>query len=227
MSRSSVLFLAFLLLPLCVVSVVAHRLISSEVARGRCLGRAYLQARAEMLAARLQTCSVPTLPTDVSELPVLAAVVDGEGRLSSGVFPDDGRCFGLASLEPRFPGLSVKTSWPGKANPGRRRAQRLHAVETAVFAGSLALFLLAVAFFLRRHWLVRRELAEQRACVRDFSHRLKTPITSISLCAELAREGRVDEARKRECAETVFVEAAKLDRIVSEVLQHIEGRRHG
>lgn len=57
--------------------------------------------------------------------------------------------------------------------------------------------------------------------------RVKTPITSISLCAELARDGRVSEERERECAETIFAEATKLDRIVGEVLNHIEGGRHG
>ena len=89
------------------------------------------------------------------------------------------------------------------------------------------MFLLAACILVRRHLNLRRELKKQREAVCDFSHRLKTPITSISLCAELARDGRMSEERKRECAETIFAEATKLDRIVGEVLNHIEGGRHG
>ena len=117
--------------------------------------------------------------------------------------------------------------WSGEESPGRQRARRLRRIEFSVFGGSATLFLLAAGCLVRRHLTLRRELQEQRDAVRDFSHRLKTPITSISLCAELARDGRVSEARKRECAETIFVEATKLDRIVGEVLSHIEGGRHG
>jgi signal transduction histidine kinase len=130
-------------------------------------------------------------------------------------------------LAPKFPDLAVKVMWSGEESPGRQRARRLRRIEFSVFGGSATLFLLAAGCLVRRHLTLRRELQEQRDAVRDFSHRLKTPITSISLCAELARDGRVNGARKRECAETIFVEATKLDRIVGEVLSHIEGGRHG
>lgn len=227
MGHSSALVLVLLALPLGVVSFAAHRLIATEVERGRTIGRACLQARAEVLAARMQAHAKPEVPVDASALPVVAGVVGADGSVLSGTLPDDGRCFGLASLAPKFPGLAVKVTWPGETSPGRQRARRLQSVELAVFAGSTALFLLTAGCLFRRHQSVRRELKEQRECVRDFSHRLKTPITSISLCAELARDGRVNETRKRECAETIFDEAMKLDRIVGEVLAHIEGRRRG
>lgn len=227
MSRSSVLFLFFLALPLCVVSIASHRLVSAEVARGRTVGRAYLQTQAEVIAAKMQSFAKAEMPTEEAALPVLVGVVDGDGKVRSGTLPDDGRCFGLASLAPKFSGLAVKVMWSGEKSPGLQRARRLRCVELSVFGGSAALFLLAAGFLVRRHLNLRRELQEQRAVVRDFSHRLKTPITSISLCAELARDGRVSEERKRECAETIFAEATKLDRIVGEVLNHIEGGRHG
>lgn len=226
MSRSSVLFLFFLALPLCVVSIASHRLVSAEVARGRTVGRAYLQAQAEVIAAKMQSFAKADADRGAA-LPVLVGVVDGDGKVRSGTLPDDGRCFGLASLAPKFSGLAVKVMWSGEKSPGLQRARRLRRVELSVFGGSAALFLLAAGFLVRRHLNLRRELQEQRAVVRDFSHRLKTPITSISLCAELARDGRVSEERKRECAETIFAEATKLDRIVGEVLNHIEGGRHG
>lgn len=227
MNRSSVLILAFLALPLCVVSLAAHRVVSAEVARGRTVGRAYLQAQAKVIAAKMQSFATAEMPIEDAALPVLAAIVDKDGTVRSGALSDDGRCFGLAPLAPKFPDLAVKVMWSGEESPGHQRARRLRRIEFSVFGGSVTLFLLAAGCLVRRHLTLRRELQEQRDAVRDFSHRLKTPITSISLCAELARDGRVSEARKRECAETIFVEATKLDRIVGEVLSHIEGGRHG
>lgn len=227
MNRSSVLILAFLALPLCVVSLAAHRVVSAEVARGRTVGRAYLQAQAKVIAAKMQSFATAEMPIEDAALPVLVAIVDKDGAVRSGALSDDGRCFGLAPLAPKFPDLAVKVMWSGEESPGHQRARRLRRIEFSVFGGSATLFLLAAGCLVRRHLTLRRELQEQRDAVRDFSHRLKTPITSISLCAELARDGRVNGARKRECAETIFVEATKLDRIVGEVLSHIEGGRHG
>ena len=227
MSRSSVLFLVFLALPLCVVSVAAHRLVSTEVARGRTIGRAYLQAQAKVIAAKMQSTVAAEVPTEDTELPVLVAIVDKDGTVRSGALPDDGRCFGLATLAPKFPDRAVKVMWSGAESPGLLRARRLRRIECSVFGGAAALFLLAACILVRRHLNLRRELKKQREAVCDFSHRLKTPITSIFLCAELARDGRMSEERKRECAETIFAEATKLDRIVGEVLNHIEGGRHG
>ena len=227
MSRSSVLFLVFLALPLCVVSVAAHRLVSTEVARGRTIGRAYLQAQAKAIAAKMQSTVAAEVPTEDTELPVLVAIVDKDGTVRSGALPDDGRCFGLATLAPKFPDLSVKVMWRGERNPGQERMRRLHHAELTVYGVTAFVFFVAVGLVLRTLHRTRRELAAQIARARDFSHRLKTPITSISLCAELARDGRMSEERKRECAETIFAEATKLDRIVGEVLNHIEGGRYG
>ena len=227
MSRSSVLFLVFLALPLCVVSVAAHRLVSTEVARGRTIGRAYLQAQAKVIAAKMQSTVAAEVPTEDTELPVLVAIVDKDGTARSGALPDDGRCFGLATLAPKFSDLSVKVMWRGERNPGQERMRRLHHAELTVYGVTAFVFFVAVGLVLRTLHRTRRELAAQIARARDFSHRLKTPITSISLCAELARDGRMSEERKRECAETIFAEATKLDRIVGEVLNHIEGGRHG
>ena len=225
--RLSIFILSGLALPLCVVSIAAHRLVLTEVERGRTVGCAYLQAQAEGIAARMQPLAKVEVPVADSILPVWVGIVDKAGTVRSGVLPDDGRCFGLASLAPKFPDLAVKVMWPGEESPGFLRARRLRGVEFAVFGGSVVLFLLVAGFLVRRYLVLRRELQEQRDCVRDFSHRLKTPITSISLCAELARDGRISEERKSECAETIIDEAAKLDQIVGEVLNYIEGGRHG
>lgn len=227
MRRSSPFVLIALAIPLAVVPLFAHRLISGEVARGKRVGTAYLQAQAEAIAGRMQGVERPDVSQVTNVLPVIVGLVDADGRPVGPALPSDGRCEGLASLAPRFPRLSVRVMWPGETNPGRRRTARLHRVEAAVYVGSALLFLLAAVRLWRTHQRTRRELAEQVKCARDFSHRLKTPITSISLCAELAKSGRLTDERKRECAETIVAEASRLDAIVGEVLDHIEGGRHG
>ena len=225
--HASVIFL-MLIAPLGILPYAAHRLISSEAERGKAVGTAYLKAQAEALAARMQNAAKPIPPAESAVLPVLIGVTDRDGKILHGNhLPDDGRCEGIASLGPKFPGLSVKVTWRGERNPGQERMRRLHLAEFTVYGVTAFVFLIAVGLILRTLHRTRRELATQITCARDFSHRLKTPITSISLCAELAQSGRITDERKRECAETIVAEAAKLDGIVCEVLQHIEGSDRG
>ena len=224
--HASVIFL-MLIAPLGILPYAAHRLISSEAERGKAVGTAYLQAQAEALAARMQNEAKPIPPEESAALPVLIGVTDQDGRILHGNLPDDGRCTGIASLGPKFPGLSVKVMWRGERNPGLERMRRLHLADLTVYGMTAFIFLVAVGLVLRTLRRTRRALAAQIACARDFSHRLKTPITSISLCAELAQSGRITDERKRECAETIVAEASKLDGIVCEVLQHIEGSDRG
>ena len=224
--HASVVFL-MLVAPLGILPYAAHRLISSEAERGKAVGTAYLQAQAEALAARMQNAAKPIPPEELAAMPVLIGVTDRDGKILHGSLPDDGRCTGIASLGPKFPNLSVRVTWRGERNPGQERMRRLHHAEFTVYGVTAFVFLVAVGLVLRTLHRTRRELAAQIACARDFSHRLKTPITSISLCAELAQSGRISDARKQECAETIVAEASKLDGIVGEVLQHIEGADRG
>ena len=224
--HASVIFL-MLVAPLAILPYAAHRLISSEAERGKAVGTGYLQAQAETLAAKMQNAAKPIPPDETAALPVLIGITGKDGKLQYGTLPDDGRCTGVASLGPKFPDLSVTVMWRGDRNPGLERMRRLHLAELTVYGVTAFLFLVAVGLVLRTLHRTRRELAAQIARARDFSHRLKTPITSISLCAELAQSGRITDERKKECAETIVAEAAKLDGIVGEVLQHIEGSSRG
>ena len=121
----------------------------------------------------------------------------------------------------------MRVAWAGAQSVGARRARRLAHAELAVYAGAGAVFLLGLALVLRAVLRARRDARRQLDYVADFSHRLKTPLTSISLCAELSRSGRLDEARRRESTETIVAEAAKLDVLVDEVLAYIKDARHG
>ena len=72
----------------------------------------------------------------------------------------------------------------------------------------------------------RRAARTQLDSVADFTHRLKTPLTSISLCADLARAGRLSAARRRDSLDTIARETAKLNTLVDEVLAYVKACRH-
>lgn len=239
MRKQAWIYLLLLAIPLVAISAAAHRLISAETARGREIGQAYLQSEANALALQLQSNNLPSVASATEDqpveqasnlatrLPLLVGIVKADGSALGESLPNDGRCFGKASLSPKFPDLELRTMWPGCDNPGRERVRKLHRIEWCVYAGSLLLFLVAATVLVASLVRAKASAAEAQRRISDFSHRLKTPITSISLCAELMRSGRIDAARKQECAETIVAEADKLNGIVGEVLNHIERRPNG
>ena len=113
----------------------------------------------------------------------------------------------------------MRVTWPGDRGPGFVRRQKMFLVEMTVF-GVCGFFILLGSGLLARAILrSRRDSQQQFEYVADFTHRLKT---SISLCAELTRKGRLDDVRKHEAVETVIAEAAKLDVLVDEVLAYVK-----
>ncbi len=75
-------------------------------------------------------------------------------------------------------------------------------------------------------WLLGRDVGRELDAARrkaDFvanvSHELKTPLTSIRMFSELLSEGRVkEEDRRRHCLEVITAEAARLTRLINNVL---------
>jgi len=216
-----VLFLA----PVVLLPIVAHRLIAEERDFGRETGRAFLRATAETWAARV--ANGESLPTgNVGADPaVVVDEVDASGRsVSSGLrFPSDARCFGEAVTGVR----RVRATWPGAVGRGQLRARRLCRLEGLTYAGTSVFFLLGVIALLREVRRARKAAREQVDYVAGISHRLKTPLTSISLCAELAEDGRLDERRQAESRQTIIDEASKLGAILDEVLAHVREMRRG
>jgi len=211
--------------PLFLLPLVTHRLIADERAFGKETGVAYLRATAEAWA--LRTGKGEPLPSGAvgAGPPVVVAEVDARGRdVATGeAFPKDGRCFGESVLGTR----RVRTTWPGDVGRGQARVRKLARLEGLAYAGSAVLFLLGAVALLREIRRARRAAQEQVDYVAAVSHRLKTPLTSISLCAELAQAGRLDERRKEESAQTIVDEATKLNAIVDEVLAHVREMRRG
>jgi len=212
----SVLFLV----PVAMLPVVTHWLIADERAFGRETGIAYLRATAEAWSLRLERGqALPSGPVGKGPAAIVAEV-DAKGRdlATARLFPNDARCFGEALSG----GRRVRATWPGDVGRGQARVRTLVRLEGAAYAGAVLLFLSGVIALLREVHRARKAAREQVDYVADVSHRLKTPLTSISLCAELAKTGRLDERRQEESRQTVLDEAAKLSVIVDEVLAHVK-----
>jgi len=231
MPKLRLVFYAILfLVPTCLMPVVTHRLIVEERSFGKETGIAYLRATAEMWARR--AAGGESLPEgEIGLAPaVLVAVVDETGRKigSRECFPADGRCFGespVASVGPvkRF----VRATWPGSVGRGMAHRQKLNMLEKVVAVVFVTLLVIGISAFGRELVRVRAAARRQVDYIAEISHRLKTPLTSISLCAELAKTGRLDAQRQEESKQTIIDEVTKLNEIVDEVLTHVKEMRRG
>ena len=204
---------------------MTHRVISGERQFGREMGLAYLRATAETWADRLSLGEkLPTEPI-VSNPLVLLAEVDERGcRVGSQTpFPSDMRCFGEAVRG----SCRVRATWPGEMGRGKIHARKLFLLELITCCGAGVLFLVGVIALWCEVRRERKVAREQIDYVAGVSHRLKTPLTSISLCAELAKTGRLDTRRQEESRQTIIDEATKLNAIVNEVLDHVKDMRRG
>ncbi|MGN0845778.1 MAG: histidine kinase dimerization/phospho-acceptor domain-containing protein [Kiritimatiellia bacterium] len=229
MNKDLFIYFLLLLVPLCVLPFAVHRLLATELARGRTVGRAYLTAEARHLVGDMAMAYRDWPRAELAACPVLVEVVDEHGLTVRGhrPFPDDDRCFGEAPLGLLRPGSSVRVAWPGARGLGAVRRREMFLMELAAFGLCGFFILLGSGLIIRAILRARRDARRQLDFVADFTHRLKTPLTSISLCAELARAGRLTDARRQESVETIIGEAAKLDALVDEVLAHVKTVRHG
>lgn len=204
MNRTVIVYFLLLVVPSITVPFALHRILERELSHGREMGRAYLQAQAQLASRQ------PSGP---------------DPRVAIGTAPPaDGRCHAMSTTAR---GERVFAWWKGDVPPGLQRRTRIHGVELTISAASLVLFAAGAALLVRTLNRTRNETRRQRAFVADFTHRLKTPLTSISLCAELVRAERLSPARKTEATETIVAEAEKLNGIVDEVLGFLQEPRHG
>ena len=230
MTRRRLVLLALLfLVPVSLLPFALHRLIAADRAFGRETGIAYLRASAEVWAGRLaQGAALPAEAIGPAPQVVVAEVDEAGLTVSAGrPFPADGRCFGEACATAGGTVRRVRATWPGPVGRGQLRARRLAGLERLVLGGCSVLILAVFGVLLYK--LHRAQAAARRhaAVMADISHRLKTPLTSISLCAELMRAGRLDAARQAESVGTVVAESAKLNGILDEFLSYVRGLRRG
>lgn len=223
MNKDLLFYFLVMLVPVVLLPVATHRLLTQELDRGRTLGTTYLQTKAELIACQMQIQGFKAPHTQGTD-PICIACVDDQGNILDENFPRDGRCFGEAAL----PGnRRLRVVWAGTPSPGFLRREKLLRAEWLVGAGSGLVFLLGLGLLIRALFRARREAHQRLDYVDNFSHRLKTPLTSISLCAELAQSGRLPNGLDKEATETVARETAKLNALVDEVLAYIGEQRHG
>jgi signal transduction histidine kinase len=104
-------------------------------------------------------------------------------------------------------------------------ARLAHTAKTAKFTLGLLIAVLVLAIGVGS-WLIVRSLNSELKLARqktDFvgnvSHELKTPLTSIRMFSELLAEGRVsDPAKQRSYLDIITAEAARLTRLINNVL---------
>jgi signal transduction histidine kinase len=106
------------------------------------------------------------------------------------------------------------------------------AARTLTLILSLVILTLVLAIAVGS-WLLARDISRRLTLARqktDFvsnvSHELKTPLTSIRMFAELLADGRVTaESKRKEYLEVITKEAARLTRMVDEVLDFARAER--
>ena len=224
---SFALYFALLAIPLCVLPYAAHRLLTDEIHRGKTVGQSFLRERAAHIASDIAAGRFPGDAASFASEGIVVGFMDGQGRPVGKPIPEDGRCVGEAEIAGTGAMRRVRVAWAGEKNPGAMRTRRLLACETAVYLGCGTFALLGVVLIARDACRARRDARSRLDYVADVSHRLKTPLTSVSLCAELVASGRVEGDKARECAESAAAEAAKLGLIVDEVLAYAREMRRG
>ena len=225
--RSLVLYFAMLAVPLCVLPFATHRLLAEEIRRGREVGQSFLREKAAHIAGDIAAGGSSVSAGACAAEGILVGFVDGRGEPVGEPLPADGRCFGEAEIGGPGAARRVRVMWAGRENPGKARVRRLAACETAVYLGCGLFAAVGVALIALDAARARREARMRLDYVADFSHRLKTPLTSVSLCAELVASGRVEGRAATECAASAATEAAKLGAIVDEVLAYVRESRRG
>lgn len=223
MARSLVVYFLLLLFPLVLLPVGTHRLLSDEMKRGRTVGRTLLRECAQRIALEVRNGQMPDEARCAAE-GIQVGILDENGRPQGAPLPADGRCRGEALVGD---GRRVCVVWAGVESPGFARAHRLMRCELVVYLVCGFFALLGLGLIIHDIWRVRRESARRLDYVADFSHRLKTPLTSVSLCAELLVSGRLDAKRQAEGVVTIAEDAAKLNGIVDEVLAYVKESRRG
>lgn len=217
MNREMISYFIIIVISAIAITIAGLRLLTYEVDRGRHLGKAYLQLQAEHIATSIKNNERNILNTTNGTIKVLHFIGNDPSM------PQDGRCFGIAAFGPT-PEETVRTCWPGESNPGLARSQRFSRAETALrlfflialFSG---LVLLACAA-IREH----RKSASYRKRVAELSHRLRTPLTALSICAELLDSDKLDDTKRRQAISTIHDRSRLLSERLDELITFHRGK---
>jgi signal transduction histidine kinase len=131
-----------------------------------------------------------------------------------------GDVYGEASLAPDFPDWKVRIC--RRAGPAAFASDRVR----FLMLGGVLLFLLFASLvaggvvLLRAARKARRDALVKTDFISNLSHEFKTPLTTISLCAELSEENELDNDERRRAAGAIRREVMRLQRMVQNVLDY-------
>lgn len=212
MNRDLLIYFLVIIATAIGITTGGMRMLFDEVSRGRELGMTCLQLQAEQLAVAMKNGTVAKCNAGMWHF-----------KAEDPNIPTDGRCFGKAQYG-NGPQDYVLTCWSGNANPGRNRRMRFTRAGIAL-GGSFLISLITGLFLLARAAVrSRRQREAELKRVAELSHRLRTPLTSASICAELIASGKLDDAKRIEaCAslgENARILGDRLEELISFTRAH-------
>lgn len=153
------------------------------------------------------TIAVSNLPAAIPEREILAAVADGSGGMRL-----TGQYLLLADPLRTNASLCVVTAMELSGLYAAREAQLLRwlALQAVLTAAAL----LGVWYYARLQALNDR----QARFVAALTHELKTPMTAVIGYADLLRSGEVSEDRRRQAANALYHESARLEALSQRLL---------
>lgn len=158
-------------------------------------------------------------PADTSRLATIAEIrQQDDALLAPATSLPLGNVWAEASLAPVFPHWKIRLyrrAGPAALAPDRYRFRLLGTVLLLLLVCS---FVSGAVVLLRAARRARREALAKTDFISNVSHELKTPLTTISLCAELGEMGGLSAEEARSAFKSIGMEASRLRRMVEEVL---------
>ena len=160
-------------------------------------------------------------PSDTSRLATIVEIrKKDDALLMPATSAHLGEVYGEASLAPDFPDWKVRIYRRAGAaafSSDRRRFKMLGGVLIFLLFGSLVA---GGVVLLRAARKARHEAIAKTDFISNLSHEFKTPLTTISLCAELAQENELDNDERHRAAGAIRREVTRLQRMVQNVLDY-------
>lgn len=143
---------------------------------------------------------------------------DGALLMPASIQPT-GSIFGEATLAPLAPGWNIRLYRRGGDTAVAADGVRLALVGAALVLLLVSTLVAGGALLVRSARAAAQEAQRQTDFVSNMSHELKTPLTTICMCAEIASLDSLPEARRKAAFASIAKEANRLREMVDAVLQ--------
>lgn len=219
MNRDLLTYFIVIMLTAIAITIGGLRLLSDEVKRGREIGQAHLQLQAEQIALLIQHSGREAADRRIASLHDRILVFVGKDVK----VPDEGRCFGLGRFGHGENDI-VRTCWAGPENLGKNRRRRFSLAGLALATSFLISLIFGAALLIRAAIRSRRQRESDRQRVAELSHRLRTPLTAATICAELIATGKLNGRKRDEACESLSENARLLGSRLEELIKFTRAR---